>query len=59
MYNSFDWAWSGFVVRLPDNALQTQNKFIRDLCERALYVADKFEHREIIKQRAKELLGTV
>jgi len=58
-YYDFDWAWSGSVVRLPDNARQTYSKFIRDLCEQALNVADKFEHVEIIKQRARELLGAV
>jgi len=57
-YYDFDWAWSGDVVSLPDNAYQTYKETIWDLCERAITVADKFEHREIIKRRASELLVT-
>lgn len=55
-YFDFDWSWSDAVVTLPDNAYKTYNGFIGNLCERALRIAGGFEHHEIIKRRASELI---
>ena len=55
-YYDFDWAWSSAVVELPDNAYSNYRDIIRSLCEKALRVSDKLEHKEIIHKRAKELL---
>jgi hypothetical protein len=56
-YYDFDWAWSDGVVALPENALRKHGAIIRDLCEKALAVASEFEHSEVIRKRAKELLS--
>jgi len=57
-YYDFDWAWSSAVVELPDNAYLNYSSVICSLCEKALFVSGKFEHKEIITKRAKELLQT-
>ena len=56
-YYDFDWAWSGAVVPLPENVKETYDSFVRGLCEKALSVADRFEHRETITMRSSELLN--
>jgi len=55
-YYDFDWSWSGAVVPLPYNAYKNHNGFIRSLCEKAICISDRFEHGEIIKKRARELI---
>ena len=55
-FYDFDWSWSGAAVPLPDNALQNHEGLIRRLCERALSVADRFEHSEVIARRASEIV---
>jgi len=55
-YYDFDWSWSDAVVVLPDNAYRNYNDVICSICEKALHLSDKFEHKEIISKRANELL---
>jgi hypothetical protein len=55
-YYDFDWAWSSAVVKLPDNA-NKYSELIVCLCEKAISVSGKFEHCEVIKRRANELLN--
>jgi len=56
-YYDFDWSWSSAVVALPDNAYKNHSDLIHSLCEKALNISHKFEHKEIISKRAIELLG--
>jgi len=55
-YYDFDWSWSGEAVQLPENALRGYGLFIRNLCQKALSIANGFEHCETIKKRAGELM---
>ena len=57
-YYDFDWAWSGAVVPLPENAFSNHSGFIRSLCEKAISISDEFEHSEVIIKRAHELVKT-
>jgi len=58
-YYDFDWSWSNAVVALPDNAYKNYSDVIRAVCEKALHISDRFEHKEFINKRAKELLQTL
>ena len=55
-FYDFDWAWSDGVTPLPNIAIQKYGGFLYRLCEKAIRVANTFEHREIITKRAEELL---
>jgi len=57
-YYDFDWAWSGGVTPLPGNAFQHYREHIRSICVKAIRIAGKFAHRDIIAKRAGELLVT-
>ncbi|MCL2053972.1 MAG: hypothetical protein FWG90_05975 [Oscillospiraceae bacterium] len=54
-YYDFDWAWSGGVVQLPQNALKKYGGLINDICTKAKSAAGKFERGDIITRRADEL----
>jgi len=56
-YHDFEWAWSGDVTALPNNAWQGYRGYIHDLCHQALSIADIFEYSSIIERRACELLS--
>jgi len=58
-FYDFDWAWSGSVVPLPDNAFKNHKGFIRNLCEKALHFSSDFEHSDVIARRAHELLRKI
>lgn len=55
-YYDFDWAWSGNVTALPDNAWQEYSDYIHGLCRHAISVAADFEYGSVIESRAGEML---
>jgi len=58
-YFDFDWAWSGGVTPLPNNAIQNYSKLIYNLCSQALKIDCSFEHKAVIVKRADKLLKSL
>ena len=60
-FYDFDWAWSGAVVPLPQNAMSLYPNYIISLCEKAIANSGLFDNRyaTVIVKRAKELVDKV
>lgn len=58
-YYDFDWIWTGHSVMPPDNAFTNHGELIRNLCDKAKEIADKFDKSDVIMKRADELIKQV